>query len=198
MILQNPNDRSVGSCDTIESSGDTTDQHQNLSSCFTDIIHKQMNKASYYLDPKAFSNDIRDYNLMCKDRQEKGLTTPKIPDTIGLQLLTLSTNMAKRREFSGYTYKEDMIQEGVISCLKCIKNFDHTLGYSAFSYFSQVVYFRFVQIIKKENKQSMIKGKILENYHFDDFILDGENGDTSAISQQLEHNVITNNYFNKS
>ena len=155
-----------------------------------------MTNPAHYLDPKEFSNDIRDFNLMCQDREKNGLTPPRIPDSIGLQLLTLSTNMAKRREFSGYTYKEDMIQEGVISCLRCVKNFDHTLGFSAFSYFSQVIYFRFVQIIKKENKQSMIKGKIIENYHFDDFI-DSDNGDTSAISQQLENNVISNNYFTK-
>ncbi len=111
-------------------------------------------KSLDYIDNQDF------FNMMCKYRTEvieaesKKLPKPQIPDEIGTAFLTLAKNFSNRPCFIRYPFKEDMVSEAVVNCVKCINNYKigGDASKNAFSYFTQVIYWAFLRKIKKEKK----------------------------------------------
>jgi hypothetical protein len=64
-----------------------------------------------------------------------------------------------------------MVSEGVKTCLQYIDNFNPRKSKNPFAYFTQVIYFSFLQKIQKEKVQTYIKNQIIENMPFDTFDL---------------------------
>jgi hypothetical protein len=65
----------------------------------------------------VFKNDVD----ACK---EAGKPLPRIPNYVGECIMKISTHLAYRPNFANYTYREDMISDGIENCLLYINNFD--------------------------------------------------------------------------
>lgn len=115
-----------------------------------------------YINNKEFLEQIIKYKNICQERSDKGLTPPKIPEEIGESILSIATNLAKRPNFSSYTFKDEMISDGVENCLRYLNNFDPEKSSNPFSYFTQIIHFAFVRRITSESKHSYIKIKSFE------------------------------------
>lgn len=120
------------------------------------------------------SNDYVDNKLLLKaiaDWQLRRVTTLDYPltDTIGRDILLISTNLSKRWNFSGYTedWKEQMIGDGIVAALKSVKNFDATLYSNPHAYLTKVCFRAFQNRIKKERKASVGKYKYFVEEVFD-------------------------------
>jgi hypothetical protein len=81
----------------------------------------------------------------------------KASERLGKMLLTLATNFSTKGNFSGYTWRNDMISEAVLVCLKYVKNFDSKKSSNAFSYITSICHNSFKAYIKSQNKHSKIK-----------------------------------------
>ena len=158
-----------------------------------------MAKSNHYINSEEFTQVITDYINDCKNKEQAGLTIPRVPDKIGSMIHLIATNMSKKSWFNGYTYREDMVMDGTIACLKCIRNFNPSFGSTAFSYFSRVIYFAFRQRIIKENKQRTIKESMITNYFYgsddENDLLYNESAKSTDISNQNEYNVLSTYYF---
>lgn len=76
--------------------------------------------------------------------------------------MLISQNMAKKGNFSNYSYKDEMILDGIENCLKYIHNFNEKKYNNPFAYISQIVYNAFVRRIKLEKKEVAGKAKSFE------------------------------------
>jgi len=131
-------------------------------------------KDNHYIDNQLFLQQMTDFVEDCNVAFEKGEKRPIVPDPIAESFIKISRKLANRPNFIGYTWKDDMILDGIENCIRYCHKFDHNKSKNPFGYFSQICYFAFLRRIAQENKQTDTKGKIydtqLDNrdfYHLD-------------------------------
>lgn len=91
------------------------------------------------------------------------LLLPRIPEYIGKCILLISTKLSGSPNFAGYSFREDMVADGIETCILRIHNFDPNKSHNPFAYFTQLCWFAAVQRIKRENKQKSIKSELIKN-----------------------------------
>jgi len=106
----------------------------------------------YYLTNEEFLEELKRYR-----------ETKIISDRLGEMFQKLSRKIANKPNFYNYTYREDMINEGVLTCITYIDNFDPNVSKNPFSYFTQIIFNAFIGWINREKKQSRIKEQIRES-----------------------------------
>ena len=140
-----------------------------------------------YVDKVTFLNDIREYHKRKKDNPDE-----PIPEYSANALLQIANKMANRPNFIGYSYRQDMVSDGVYVCLKYFDKFNPDLStFNPFGYFSQCIWFAFLQRIAKEKKQTMIKSKILASAAFESFALqhmDNDEDFKNSFTEFLQDN----------
>jgi hypothetical protein len=121
-----------------------------------------------YIDNKVFTEKMVEWKnnylkeLEKFDGNEKEFNYP-VTNEIAEDFYKIAKNLVKTSRFSGYTYKDDMIQLSLYYMCKYAKNFKAD-GTNAFSYFSQICWNGFVQQIKKEYDFSDKKRELKNNY----------------------------------
>ena len=108
-------------------------------------------KSIHYVDNAKFLEAMKEWKDKCKDAEETGEEPPRIPN------------------FINYTYRQEMISDGIENCLQYIHNFDPDKSKNPFSYFTQIIYYAFIRRIQKEKKQAHIKNKMIEKRSYDTF-----------------------------
>ena len=112
---------------------------------------------------------MKEWKEKCKDAEEAGDDTPRITDYIGQCFLKIANGLSYRPNFINYTYKQEMISDGIENCLQYIHNFDPEKSKNPFSYFTQIIYYAFIRRIQKEKKQSHIKNKMIEKMSYESY-----------------------------
>lgn len=115
--------------------------------------------AKNYVNNKDFLQALIDYQTLCKEAEECGDPAPQIPEYIGECIFLISTRLATKPNFSGYSYKDDMISDGIENCVQYIHNFNPEKSQNPFAYFTQIIWFAFLRRIQKEKKQMYIRFK---------------------------------------
>ena len=88
--------------------------------------------------------------------------TGRLTDELVKMVYKITTKISNARNFYGYTYKEEMVQEGVIHALyKGIPGFKKD-RVNPFSFLSTVIVNKFLEIIKKEKKNIKIRDHLKE------------------------------------
>jgi hypothetical protein len=122
-----------------------------------------MTKSNHYVDNEVFLKEITEYRNAVYDAQQNKIERPRVPNYIGTCLFKIATHLSRRPNFSRYTFREDMISDGVENCLLYIDNFDPEKSKNPFAYFTQIIYFAFLRRIQKEKKHMYVKYKSMEN-----------------------------------
>lgn len=120
-----------------------------------------MAKVKNYINNKDLYDAMIDY----KSKFEKNSNT-QVSNYIGQSILLICNNLAKRPNFSGYSYKQELISDAIVDCLAAISNFDPNKTNNPFAYFTQIAWNAFIRRIQKEHKQSYIKHKNFENMYY--------------------------------
>jgi len=143
-------------------------------------------KGVHYVDNKKFHQAMIDWKEKCKDAEEAGDEPPRITDYIGSCFLKIANGLSYRPNFINYTYKQEMISDGIENCLQYIKNFNPEKSKNPFAYFTQIIYYAFIRRIQKEKKQQHVKQKMIQNFGIENMMdsLDGD--DTQYQSQMLD------------
>lgn len=116
-----------------------------------------------YINNEDFRNALLKYKEDCEAAATLGKVKPRIPNYIGECFIKLAEGLARRPNFFGYSYKDEMISDGIENCLMYFENFD-TERKNPFAYFTQILWWCFVRRIQKEKKQQYIKYKATENF----------------------------------
>lgn len=124
---------------------------------------KKPKRKTNYINNKTLYGAMIHYKNDLKQAVAQGKSKPIVPNYIGESILLICNNLAKKPNFSGYTYKMDMISDGVMDCISAVDNFDPDKTNNPFAYFTQIAWNAFLRRIQKEKKQTYIKHKNYEN-----------------------------------
>jgi hypothetical protein len=139
----------------------------------------------HYVNNRDFSNAVVEYVKTVREAQECEDEIPKVPDYVALSFLKIAEGLSHKSNFIRYTYREEMVMDGVENCLKAILNYNleaatRTGKPNAFAYFTQICWYAFLRRIAKEKKQQDIKLKYISQSDAETF-LENPNGD--SVSQ---------------
>lgn len=119
--------------------------------------------SAHYVDNKQLYACIVEYRQKVLEAKEKGTPRPQIPNYVGHCILMIANRLSTKPNFINYSYREEMISDGVENCICYIDNFDPLKSTNPFAYFTQIIYYAFLRRILKEKKQLYIKHKSLEH-----------------------------------
>ena len=108
--------------------------------------------AKHYVNNKQFLEAITEWKEKVKDAESLGEEAPPVTDYIGECFLKIAQHLSFRPNFINYTFKEEMIGDGIENCLQYVNNFDPEKSKNPFSYFTQIIYYAFIRRIQKEKK----------------------------------------------
>lgn len=135
-------------------------------------------KPNHYIDNKQMFEAMKAYKQSVVEAEECGDPKPTIPRYLGQCMLMIAQRLSHKPNFINYSYREEMISDGVENCICYIDNFDPSKSDNPFAYFTQITYFAFLRRIQKEKKQLYIKHKALENsYVFNELVEMSDNVD---------------------
>ena len=146
-------------------------------------------KGAHYVDNKKFHQAMIDWKEKCKDAEEAGDEVPQITDYIGSCFLKIANGLSYRPNFINYTYRQEMISDGIENCLQYIKNFNPEKSKNPFAYFTQIIYYAFIRRIQKEKKQTHVKNKLIEKQNYDVFTT-MEHDDTKYSVQGFDPTIM--------
>lgn len=113
---------------------------------------------THYVDNKRFQALLVERKKIIDETGER----PRITEELGGMLLRISENLSYRRNFINYSFREEMVGDGVENCLKYIDNYDTENYSNPFAYFTQACFYAFVRRINREGKQTTVKNAVYE------------------------------------
>ena len=117
-----------------------------------------------------------EFKEKCKVAEEGGDDRPPVSNYIGECFLKIATHLSYRPNFINYTYREDMISDGIENCLQYVQNFNTEKSNNPFAYFTQIIYYAFLRRIAKEKKQTHVKNKMIQNVNYESWTtMEGDN-----------------------
>jgi hypothetical protein len=119
--------------------------------------------ATHYVDNKQLYTVIIDYKSKIQEAKKLGNQKPQIPEYVGMCILQIANRLSTKPNFINYSYREEMISDGIENCINYFDNFDPSKSDNPFAYFTQIIYYAFLRRIQKEKKQVYTKHKIAEN-----------------------------------
>ena len=152
---------------------------------------RQKSKPEHYVNNKDFLAAMVEYRKSVKRAERKKEAKPPVTDYIGSCFLKIANHLSYRPNFINYTYRDDMISDGIENCLQYLDNFNPEKSNNPFAYFTQIIYYAFIRRIQKEKKQTTIKQKMIAESNYDDMTLQpGEDRDfKNQFSEFLRQNL---------
>ena len=140
----------------------------------------------HYVDNKKFLLAMTEYRELRIKAEEEGKKRPQVTNYIGECYLKIANHLSYRPNFINYTYRDDMISDGIENCLQYMDNFDPEKSKNPFAYFTQIIYYAFIRRIQKEKKQQQVKQKMISNFGVEQMMDKLEGDDTVYQSQMLD------------
>lgn len=160
----------------------------------TPKVRKKRSEDADYVDNAIFSQEVENYARHVQSQIAAGLDYEAPSNYIGECFLKIANGLSKAPNFSGYSYREDMVMDAVENFLHSgIKNYKidtptRTGKPNAFSYFTKIAYYAFLRRIGKEKDQTKIKAAIIENGNLGDFAEFGDDLISSGIVERVKSN----------
>jgi DNA-directed RNA polymerase specialized sigma24 family protein len=135
-------------------------------------IKKSPKEKENYVNNKEFTQAVFQYVQNMEACRADSKPEPQISEYIGNCLIKIANGIAKRPNFSRYSYKEEMVLDALENCIKAMPNYKiETITRSgnpnAFAYFTQIAWYAFLRRIQKEKKQQEIKERYIQNCGID-------------------------------
>ena len=121
---------------------------------------------THYVDNKQFLQAMKDWKDKCEEAEQTGEEKPRVSNYIGECFLKIANGLSHKPNFMNYTFKDDMVSDGIENCLQYIHNFNPDKSKNPFAYFTQIIYYAFIRRIQKEKKQTHVKHKMIEKQEY--------------------------------
>ena len=138
----------------------------------------------HYVDNKKFLSAMVEHRLKCQKAEDKKRKPPEVTNYIGECFLKIANHLSYRPNFINYTYRDDMISDGIENCLQYMRNFNPEKSNNPFAYFTQIIYYAFIRRIQKEKKQQDVKAKLIASSGTE-MMLDSLTGDDAQYKNQM-------------
>jgi len=145
----------------------------------------------HYINNKEFLEAMKEYKKLCNKAKKENKEKPPVNNFLGSCFLKIANHLSYRPNFINYTFRDDMISDGIENCLQYLDNFNPAKSNNPFAYFTQIIYFAFVRRIQKEKKQVEVKQKMIAHANYDDMtLLPGDDNDyKNQFTEFLQKNT---------
>ena len=152
---------------------------------------RKTTKKEHYVNNKEFLAAMVEYTKNVNKAKRKKEPKPPVTDYIGSCFLKIANHLSYRPNFINYTFRDDMISDGIENCLQYLDNFNPKKSNNPFAYFTQIIYYAFIRRIQKEKKQVTIKNRLITESNYDDMTLQpGEDREfKNQFSEYLRANL---------
>jgi hypothetical protein len=143
---------------------------------------------NHYVNNKQMHAKLLEWKNAVRVAEAAGAQRPRVPEYIGECIKLIATNLARKPNFMNYSFKEEMIGDGIENCLMYIDNFNPEKYKNPFAYFTQIIYYAFLRRIQKEKKQTYIKHKVMNHdMVFNNLVENGEGSDGQFDAVKLTY-----------
>jgi len=129
---------------------------------------KNKKQKPHYVDNKKFLEAMVEWRKTWPNELKETIKPP-VSNYIGECFLKIATHLSYRPNFINYTYRDEMISDGIENCLQYAQNFNPEKSSNPFAYFTQIIYYAFLRRIQKEKKQTHVRNKIIEKSNYVSF-----------------------------
>ena len=130
----------------------------------------------HYVNNKEFLAAIVAYREKVIASKENGTPKPRVPNYIGECFVKIANHLAYKANFINYTYREEMVLDGIENCITYVDNFDPAKSSNPFAYFTQITYYAFLRRIQKEKKYMATKYRYIQNLDVSSIITEDADG----------------------
>jgi len=78
-------------------------------------------KSEHYVDNKKFLQAMIEYKDKCDKAEKRKRKAPPVTNYIGECFLKIANHLSYRPNFINYTFRDDMISDGIENCLQYLK-----------------------------------------------------------------------------
>ena len=149
-----------------------------------------------YVDNKRFLAEMIEYRNSVLQAHDFGAERPRVPYYIGDCIMKIATHLSYKPNFINYTFREEMVADGVENCLQYIDNFNPDKSRNPFAYFTQIIYFAFLRRIQKEKKYLYTKYKASENVNLFGETAEKSENDNLTFNSKIKYNEWSEEYMN--
>jgi len=143
-------------------------------------------KSEHYVDNKKFLEAMIEYKDRCNKAKKRNRKNPPVTNYIGECFLKIANHLSYRPNFINYTFRDEMISDGIENCLQYLSNFNPKKSKNPFAYFTQIIYYAFIRRIQKEKKQVNIKVKLIEDSNLIDMTVQPGDENNDYTNQFVE------------
>jgi hypothetical protein len=144
-------------------------------------MKKSVDKKVHYVNNKEFLAEMIKFKEVIAEAKSKGDDSrQRVPNYIGECFVKIAEHLSYKPNFINYTFRDEMIADGVENCLQYVSNFDPEKSHNPFAYFTQIIYYAFLRRIQKEKKQLYIRYKSIEKAGLDNELMVLQAGDTET------------------
>lgn len=139
----------------------------------------------HYVDNKEFLAAITEYRERVQAAKAAGEEKPRVTEYLGECMVKIANHLAYKSNFVNYTFRDEMILDGIENCITYIDNFDPEKSKNPFAYFTQITYYAFIRRIQKEKKQIDTKKKFIGSLDMQELLLsdaDGNDGNAEYLA----------------
>ncbi len=129
-----------------------------------------------------------------------GEQDPVLPDYLGRCFLLMAEKIGTKYNFSGYSYLDEMRDDGIENCIIAANNFDPEKSSNPFGYFTKIIWFAFLRRIEKEKKQTVIKYRMMQNMYVEGSLTTGNAEDFKSLDLKIDNEFMdaaVNDYEDK-
>lgn len=142
--------------------------------------------ANHYVDNDELLASIISYQESVKQAELDGKEEPIMNDYIGACILEIASRFAYRPNFINYSFRDEMIADGIEVCITGVKKFDAQQFKNPFAYLTQCCFYAFISRIKREKTQQYIRSEVMKNYDSELFNLQNQDLDEDYKDSMIE------------
>lgn len=111
---------------------------------------KDIKKSKDYLSNKEMLSEV----IHCKKDGQ-------ISEKLGKMFVLLAERYSTKPNFSGYSYRDEMVANAILACCQNYTKFNEDKGSNPFAYFTQIIHNAFIQVLNKERRNQELRDKCL-------------------------------------
>lgn len=151
-----------------------------------------------YVNNPDFLQAMIEYKEQVRKASESGQPRPRVPTYVAECFIKIANKLSYKPNFANYTFREEMVSDGIENCLQYIDNFNPEKSNNPFSYFTQIIYYAFLRRIDKEKKNLYIKYKMADNMNLFEHTSDAQEHDRDTnFNDDIKHDAWSQEYIDQ-
>lgn len=135
----------------------------------TEKVKRQKPGDAHYVNNREFTLALDSYSRACKEALVNNESLPRMNNYLGECILKMANRLAGSPRFRGYSYRDEMVANGIVAAVKYAHKFDGDRFDNGFAYVTQILFSHFIITIKNEKKKYETSLKLIQEAQLETF-----------------------------